>query len=417
MENRAITRHANGIEFIRRLPLEWKITAARSSISRFLYQMIVPYLSVYIFALGAAGTELGVVNASGMAAAGLFGPFMGWIIDQTGVKRIYLIGIAFLAASYLIYGLANSWIIVILAMFMYWLGMTMSMQGCSVICGNSLSNVDRVTAMSCCETFAAGLLGMAAPMIGALLVKKFGGVTVEGIRPLFFITFAGTVGAFIFMFISLPDLRWGEPSKTKPHFFKDISLIFHEGRYLKRWVIISSINTLPVGMVIPFTQVWAREFKSADEYILGAMVTGMAAVPLVLGIPMGRLADRIGRKKVLYLAMPIFWLSQLMIIWAPNYFFLIGAASLGGFFHIIGVTSGAIGYELVPPHHMGLWMGMLRFFRGIFGAAAILGAGLIWDYIHPAGVFLIFIVLDLFIRLPLLVSMPETLNMKLPATS
>jgi len=403
---------ANGAGFIGRQPLEWKITVTRTSINRFFYQMIVPYLSVYIFALGATGTELGAVNAMGMAAAGLLGPFLGWIVDQTGVKRVYLSGIALLAASYLIYGVANGWLIIVIAMITYWLGMTASMQGCAVICGNSLANEDRVTAMSCCETFAAGLLGMIAPMIGALLVARFGGVNVDGIRPLFFITLAGTIGTFFFILKALPDRRWGKPGQTRPNFLKDISQVFEQGRYLKRWIVISAMNSLPVGMVLPFSQVWAREFKGADEYVLGAMVTGMAVIPLVLGIPMGRLADRIGRKKIIYIAMPFFWVAQLILIWAPNHAFLIAAGSLEGFFHIIAVTSGAIGYELVPPEHMGRWMGTLRFFRGIFGAATIFLVGIIWDYLAPQFVFLTVIALDLFVRLPLLISMPETLRLR-----
>ncbi|MBW2066190.1 MAG: MFS transporter [Deltaproteobacteria bacterium] len=403
---------ADGVSFIRRQPREWKITVARTSVHRLFYQMIVPYLSVYIFALGAEGTELGFVNAVGMAAAGLLGPFLGWFVDRTGVKKIYLGGIALLALSYLVYGIADSWKVIIIAMMFYWLGMTSSMQSCSVICGNSLVNEDRVTAMSCCETFAAGLLGMLGPMLGAMLVSGFGGINVEGIRPLFFVAFAGTLLTFLFILLALPDIRWGEPSNNRPNFLKDMSQVFEQGRYLKRWIMISSINSLPIGMVLPFTQVWAREYKGADEYVLGAMVTGMALIPLVFGIIMGRLADRIGRKKVLYITMPIFWVSQLMLIWAPNHALLIAAGSLAGFFHIIAVTSGAIGYELVPKNHMGRWMGTLRFFRGIFGATAIFMGGLIWDYVGPQFVFLTIIALDLFVRLPLLVGMPETLSLE-----
>jgi len=33
-------------------------------------------------------------------------------------------------------------------------------------------------AMSLCETFAAGILGMAAPMLGACLVTAFGGINI-----------------------------------------------------------------------------------------------------------------------------------------------------------------------------------------------------------------------------------------------
>jgi len=52
-----------------------------------------------------------------------------------------------------------------------------------------------------------------------------------------------------------------------------------------------------MGMIFPFTQVFAHQIKGAEEYILGAMVTGSPLTPLVLSIPLGRLADRIGGKK------------------------------------------------------------------------------------------------------------------------
>ena len=71
MTNQILTPLGNGLGFLHRQPLEWKVTAARTSINRFFYQMVVPYISVYIVALGASGTELGAVNALGIAVAGL----------------------------------------------------------------------------------------------------------------------------------------------------------------------------------------------------------------------------------------------------------------------------------------------------------------------------------------------------------
>ena len=138
------------------------------------------------------------------------------------------------------------------------------------------------------------------------------------------------------------------------------------------------------------------------------MVTGFALTPLVLGIPMGRLADKIGRKKVLYLTIPLGWVSFLMLIWAPTPGFLVASGVLHGFYHVCAVTTGAMGYELVPPDQMGRWMGTVRFFRMLLAAGSAFLAGIIWDNIGPQYVFLAVIGLDLFIRIPLLIGMPET---------
>jgi predicted MFS family arabinose efflux permease len=71
-------------------------------------------------------------------------------------------------------------------------------------------------------------------------------------------------------------------------------------------------------MVFPFSQVFAHEIRGANQFILGAMVTGSALASIVFAIPLARLADKIGRKKILYITMPLFWISNLMLVWSPN---------------------------------------------------------------------------------------------------
>ena len=403
---------AGGFDFLGRQPRDWKITAIRSSTFRLLYQMLLPYLSVYVLLLGASGTQLGIVNSIGMAVAGLTAPLAGWLIDRVGVKNIYLAGIFLLAISWLVYAIAPSWTFIIIAMLAYWLGFRTSMHGCTVICGNSLTTQNRTTAMSCCETLAAGLLGMAGPMLGAFIVSSFGGVSISGIRPLFYISLAGTIATFFLVLSQITNRRWGVGRESRIGFLPDFVQLFKRGRNLKRFIIVSVIIFLPNGMIIPFTQPFAHEVKGANEFVLGAMVAGFALTPLLFGLPLGRLADRIGRKKVIYLITPLFWASNLMLIWAPNDFFLIFAGVLQGFFFILSLVTGAMQFEMVRPEHMGKWMGILGFFRMLAAAATAYLAGIIWDNLGPRYVFIIYVGLDVLIRLPLFITVPETLGMK-----
>ena len=72
--------------------------------------------------------------------------------------------------------------------------------------------------------------------------------------------------------------------------------------------------------------------------------------------------------------------------------------------------AAAVEMELVPAEQMGRWLGMNHLVKSLFGAAMALLGGLIWDKIGPQYVFLIYIGIDLVFRVPLLISMPETLT-------
>lgn len=406
---------SKGFSFLKRQQRDWKITVVRASLSRFLYQIVFPYQSVYTVALGATRTQLGIVNSVGMGIAGLLGPLTGWLIDRRAPKMIYLIGIGLLVAAYLTYGVAQGWMIIIIAMIAYQLGYAISDHACWFFCANLLVNEDRATGTGFCETISGGLFGIIGPLIGAFIVALFGGVNVIGIRPLFFVSLAGTIGVFFLILTQLSNHRWTSPTEIRPSFIKDLSQVFRQGHNLKRMLIIISMTFVPYGMVLPFTQVFAHEVKGADEYVLGAMVSGMALTVLALSIPLGRLADRIGRKKALYLATPLFYASSLLLIWAPNAGFLIAAGTLQGLFWILVNITGAMAVELVTPEQMGRWLGIIRFFELFAAASTAFLAGVIWDNIGPEYLFLTVIGLDLFIRIPLLIKMPETLWLrKLP---
>ena len=63
---------SKGVGFVRRQQRDWKVTVVRSSVERFVYQLVFPYQSIYTISLGATATQLGIVNTAGMGIAGLF---------------------------------------------------------------------------------------------------------------------------------------------------------------------------------------------------------------------------------------------------------------------------------------------------------------------------------------------------------
>ena len=140
------------------------------------------------------------------------------------------------------------------------------------------------------------------------------------------------------------------------------------------------------------------------------MATATVVARLVFGIPLGRLADRIGRKRVIYLLTPLWYGSNFLLAFSTGPITLVLYAALQAFYSISSGATSAISMELVPVEQQGRWSGLLGLFAGLVTIPAPIIGGLIWRELGPIYVFLVPIALDLFLRLPLLSTVPETLR-------
>jgi hypothetical protein len=252
-------------------------------------------------------------------------------------------------------------------------------------------------------------LALGAGSVELGTVTAFGGMTLEGLRPLYYVRFAGYGLILFFVAAQLQDIRSARPTATDAGLVSGLKQLLGVSGRLRKWVMISSLTSLPMAMTPPFLQVFAHEVKGADQYVLGTIGTATILARLAFGIPFGRLADRIGRKKVIYLLTPLWYASQLLLIFSFNSLTLILAGALWTFYYINSGVTGAMTLELVPVEEMGKWSGLQGLFRGMVTIPAPILAGLIWRELGPAYVFVVPLVIDLVLRIPLLTTVPETL--------
>jgi MFS family permease len=140
------------------------------------------------------------------------------------------------------------------------------------------------------------------------------------------------------------------------------------------------------------------------------MAGATVVAQLVFGIPVGRLADRVGRKRVIYLLAPLWYASNLFLAFSPGPIALVLSAALLAFYNISTGATSAMTLELLPLEQQGRWGGLLSLFTGLVTIPAPIIGGLIWRELGPMYVFIIPIVFDLFLRVPLLATVPETLR-------
>lgn len=397
--------------FIGRQKHNYRVAITRSAVNSFLLNLTAQYDSIYTVALGANSVELGTVSSIGNGIAALISTPVGWLVDRHGIKRFYLLGMGLLAGVALVYALAPNWQVIIAATILFSVSMRLTGTGCSVICADSVQNKDRATAQNLCVTFAS-LLSLIAPLIAAPLITVFGGLTAEGIRPLYYVRFAGYGLILLFVAAQLrePERVRATGAGANPGFIGGFRQLFEGEAPLRRWLVISSLTWLPMAMTAPFLQLFAHQAKGADQYLLGVMTTATILARLLFGIPLGRLADRIGRKKVIYLLTPLWYASNLLLVFSFNSVTLILAGALQTFYAISAGITGAMTLELVPVEQMGKWSGLIGLFQGLVTIPAPILGGLMWKNLGPVYVFLIPIVIDLLLKIPLLTTIPETLG-------
>lgn len=394
-------------EVWRRQHLNWRTVVTRAVFNRFFNQMVTQYSNIYIRALGASPIELGAVNsASGLGTTMVSLP-LGYMQDRYSVRKIYLAGVALAVFVPLLYALAFRWEYIAVAILLS--GLTARLASCVIICDLSLPNEDRATGKALCEGIGA-LPGLLAPTAAAVIITWFGGLTAEGIRPLFWIQFVVQIVLFLFVALKLSEV---ERPKLEPKRFDpvgDFREVFRRGSSTKRWLLFLSLSMFSSGLMVPYRYPYANEIKGANQFIIGGIATATVLTEAIFATPMGRMADRIGRKKLFFMLLPLSCLSNIIYVLAPSPEWLLLAGLLAGFRMVAMFTYGSMTPELVPRDCIGRWRGLIGLCTGLVSIPAPIIGGFIWENLGPEWVFIFPIIIDLFLRVPLLYSVPETLH-------
>jgi len=395
------------IGFLRRQKRPFKVNIFRNLIQNFSLSLTQQYQSIYMAGLGANPFQLGYVNSlSGVASTILSIP-TGWFADNFGIKIVLLITIPLMALGSAIFGLAGNWGIASIALIIYTLSFSIGFTVCPTICGSTLSNEERATGMQLCDTVSAAPR-MVAPIIAAYLITLFGGMNVKGIRPLFWIQFLGLMVAASVIYVFFSNPRAVERGSGSLKILRDLRSVLDKGTMVKRWIVNSMVSSFPWYAAF-YVPLYAAEMKNADQYVVGGMGTASTLLITLLAIPMGRLADVYGRKRMILLMTPLTCASYLLLVHARNDTLLIVSGLLSGFSMLTGVTQGAISAELVPQEHLGSWFGVLGLFRGLVNVASPLICGFIWEAVGPASVFY-FLILTQAASMLLLYSIPTEIT-------
>jgi len=407
-------------KFFKGIDRRFRIMLAAIGLYSWTSNLPMQYNQLYVTALGANTVELGSLNGIGGTINSIISLPVGWFIDKYGVKKVIIIGLVISAAIATIYSLAFNWWMIIPAMVLAPISMNFIMPLTDMIFVETTKPQERALAMGFSRTVWA-IPTAFAPMTAAVIVAVFGGINVQGIRPIYFVQLVSTglIILFIMLLLGPSHARLAADRSnltSRRSLTKDLKELFKGEKWLKHWAILMSLQQIGWSIASPFIPLWMVNVKGADPYILGIIGTAGQLTSALLQIPMGRLADKIGRKKTFLLLTPFSYLGTILLILAPSPDLLIGvgilgvsgAMMMGGIGGVSFIPYITMYWETVPAEKMGRWFGFTGIFAVMALPASILG-GLMWQSGLTELVLLMPVLLEALITIPILTRIPDTL--------
>lgn len=392
--------YKNGRDFLARQTHNYRMMIIRSGGGMFLFNLTGQYSSIFTKALGADNMTIAWLSSVSSFISMIISMPVGYATDNYNLKKVMGAGLFLNIAMVGMYAFAQDWKWIFVAMVINPFTMALMFRSQQVIITNELDSAERARGMGVRMQIAM-VLGLISPIPAAYLVNRWGGLTVEGIRPLYYIRFVGMILVYSYVYIKLTDVLPKPRAVKSTGFLDDFREVLDEGgRKLKVMMVVGALGALVWSTIQSFTYLYAAEYKGANALVLGLLPTVETIASVIFAGSMNKLADTKGRKYAFLIVRPALWLFFIIVILAPNQYWLLVAWTLRG----IGMSTSAYNtlfLELVPAEQRGRWMGLSNTFSALIRIGAPLLGGFMYSSKWPWMLFAIPLVVDMLIRIPI----------------
>jgi MFS family permease len=365
------------------------------------------YRDIYIRLMGADYIQLGLLHTIGRLISAIISYPFGRLIDHRSSRNILIFAMILEALVPLTFFLANDWIMVSIAIVLYSVVFFCLSGVETVVVANSVKKEDRARCFSILATFG-NIPPLIIPLVAGIFLTKKGGYSIFNINILFITQFLGLALLTFIISRRLEDMPVYE--KKKQSVIDEFKVLLDSGPSLRRWLVIDTVSNASFAVFSRYIWIYGIEEKNITPLLIGVMTTVYAIIGIFSSIPLGALADKIGRLKVVILLRIPLHLGMILFLFTNDpRLFILGWALRGTFQANVGILN-AYRNELVPVSVRGRWMGMREMLRAIFSIPAPLFGGVLYSQVSPMAPFLFYIFVDVFIRVPLMFTMPKTIS-------
>ena len=300
-----------------------------------------PILPLYLTSIGVPPEILGLMFSVAMVGM-LFGEVSwGWIADKIGVKLPLSVGTMIFGLISLLFAFTQD-VSALFMLFLFW-GLARSAlfgPGRGYI-GSTASPTKKAASMA-----IIAILLSASRTLGTL---PSGFIADNwGYRFVFYVACGVALIGGVVLVIGLRGTRWvplkqaatGSPLSSKTPIKRVLSFC----RSLAPQCLVTSLFCLGFGIMDTFFPLLASQVVGGISITqVGLLFSTAGFVSMVLGIPMGRLADRAGKKKIIILGLLISGASMAGMAFATSYLWL-----------ILLIIGQSVGVSMFMPASMGL---------------------------------------------------------------
>jgi len=339
--------------------------------------MVYPLVPMLIASLGysSAGVFVGIIEGVSESLASLLKVFSGYVTDRYKKKKAIAFWGYFPAVIYkIVLAIAGSWVWVLIARVIDRAGKGIRTSPRDVLINESSDKKKMGSSFGLHKSL--DMLGVAAGILLTFFILRSMGENAEtsDLRRIFLIAIIPSVlGLCMFFFIK--EKKEPREVKAKEPFWKNMRML---DRRLKIYMLAVFIFTLGKSSIL-FILMRAQDvgFDRLEAILLYFAYTMTASI---LAMPMGKLSDRIGRKKLLvpgYIIFSLCYLGFALIAnqWAMAVLFVI----FGVYTAMISGVERAYVSEIAPSHLKGTVLGLHATIAGLALLPASIVAGILWD--------------------------------------
>jgi len=336
------------------------------------------FLPKYLEALGATTPVIGLFGTAQDFFDAVYQYPGGWMADRFGRRMAFRIFVALASAGYVVYLLSPSWPFVFLGLALVMAWQSMASPAIFAVIGDALPRERRGMGFTL-QSILKRVPIVIAPIVGGFLIASLG--VLKGINVSLLITLV--LALVTMLLVSRINLTVNALPATS---IVGVWQTFHIA--LKRLLVSDVIIRTCEGMTGVITILYVTNVQRFTIKQYGTLVAIQMITSILVYIPAGKIADRVGRKPFVMATFVSFALFPLAIIAASSFALIILAFVVGGLREIGEPARKAMIVDFAQDNVRARSVGLYYLIRSLSITPAALVGGLLWS-IAPEAPFIV----------------------------